>query len=444
MKINLKFVLNLFKHVVKTYNINENDLNTVFDWIDIVKTKTIKPESEPKQILFCAVYEEQPEKDGWYEIGFDKRIKIFEVWEKSPNTIFLVDRTLKNIFELKNIGVKIIEIPDIFDGCELIFRKILEITQPLTIGVTGSVGKTTTVALLEDIFLTEGKVLRIYSKRLSPLSIITCVINNLEQDTDFIVMEYSLYRSNHVFELARLLTPNIAILLNIQDSHIGIDSNLKNQKDLFKAKVVLLESAEKSIISQELIEFYYESNLRLKKLFIFDNTPIKDIFPFVDTNLMWLQINSSLLAYQLITNKEPDTLVYEKINNFSPKENRLLKFTYMQNNIIFCGESTYASRLFELINGNHENCKLILLNLDTGNEPIVPQLTLFKKIRDSISEIYICENIEPKYNDLVANILKPELIFKINQLEKILNKPGTYIVHYGGFFKRNTEKLFFM
>ncbi len=166
MKITLKFVLDLFKDVVKTYNINKNDLNTVFDWIDIVKTNTIKPESEPKKILFCAVYEEQPEKDGWYELGFDKRIKILEVWRKSPNTIFLVDRTLNNTLELKTIGVKIVEIPDIFDGCEIIFRKILEITQPLVIGVTGSVGKTTTVALLEDIFLTEGKVLRIYSKRL--------------------------------------------------------------------------------------------------------------------------------------------------------------------------------------------------------------------------------------------------------------------------------------
>ncbi len=444
MKITLKFVLDLFKDVVKTYNINKNDLNTVFDWIDIVKTNTIKPESEPKKILFCAVYEEQPEKDGWYELGFDKRIKILEVWRKSPNTIFLVDRTLNNTLELKTIGVKIVEIPDIFDGCEIIFRKILEITQPLVIGVTGSVGKTTTVALLEDIFLTEGKVLRIYSKRLSPLSIMTCAINNLEQDTKFIVMEYSLYRSNHVFELARLLTPNIALLLNIQDSHIGIDINLKNQKDLFRAKVVLLESAEKSIISRELIDYYDESNLRLKKLFIFDNTPIKNVSPFVDTNLMWLQINSSLLVYKLATNKEPDSLVYEKINNFSPKENRLLKFVYTQNSILFCGESTYASRLFELINGNHENCKLILLNLDTGNEPIGPQLALFKKIRGSISEIYICESVEPKYADLVANILKPELMFKVNQLEKILSKPGTYIVHYGGFFKRNTEKLFFM
>lgn len=72
-------------------------------------------------------------------------------------------------------------------------------TDPYIIGVTGSVGKTTTVAFLEHLLqASDADVVRFYSKRLTPLSVMCHYINRVDQDTPFIVMEYSAYLKDHV------------------------------------------------------------------------------------------------------------------------------------------------------------------------------------------------------------------------------------------------------
>lgn len=125
--------------------------------------------------------------------------------------------------------------------------------KPFVVGVTGSVGKTTTVAFLEHIAKASGiDVVRFYSKRLTPLSVMCHYINRVDVNTALIVMEYSAYLKDHVSQLSQVLPPDLAFLVNIYDTHIN-PGGFTSQKDIYDSKMRIRSPQTAGMINQSLL-----------------------------------------------------------------------------------------------------------------------------------------------------------------------------------------------
>jgi UDP-N-acetylmuramoyl-tripeptide--D-alanyl-D-alanine ligase len=110
-----------------------------------------------------------------------------------------------------------------------------------TFGITGSVGKTTTKSWLNQI-LNHG-----YRSHTSPGNYntiygVSISLAELELGTDYCVMEIGSSNPGEVFEISRYLRPDIGIITNIYESHIG---NFKNFSELAKEKMSIIEGIKK-------------------------------------------------------------------------------------------------------------------------------------------------------------------------------------------------------
>lgn len=430
----------------KPHNISDQDIEIILDWIHIVETSSIKRPAELSSVCYFAVYETDPNENGWYNQGFDNRTKVMNLFLNNKEWFFIVEDDQLDLQELIQLGCKIIAVKNIRLSVKKVFDKILDMVKPVVIGVTGSVGKTTCVALLEDVLNCYGKTLRIYSKRLSPFSIITAVVNMLEKDHVFIVTEYSLYRSWHIEALTELLKPYIGVILNIEGSHLGIDG-INSKEDIFKSKSKLLEVSNIGIMSSDLRDYNYKNpvsffgindkskisfNLNSKKFFVesFEfniNLPI----------LTKLSVRQVLATLAVLNNL--DLEITQKtiltIEAFRPKENRLSINYFNSTRLIFDGEMTNASRLVALGENYYDNSVLLIIQQNHGDEPLEPQKEGFSKIRNLFKKIYVLNSIEKDWFDYFKEFLIPDSIISENELVNILNKNKTVFIHAGGYFR---------
>ena len=140
-----------------------------------------------------------------------------------------------------------IVISDVTSFVRNLYGWVLSKVKPIVVGVTGSVGKTTCVCVLEDVLSLHGKTLRIYAKRITPLCLFETVINQLQPDHEYIVMEYSMYFKWHIAHLVQLLPPQIAFLINIETAHIGVDS-IQSYQDIWESKKGIFLDAKYSFV----------------------------------------------------------------------------------------------------------------------------------------------------------------------------------------------------
>lgn len=427
-------------------NVLFDDLDTFFDWIHVIETSSIKRPVESKKVCYFAVYEPDPDINGWYDQGFDNRKKISELYLKNPEWLFIVEADQPDLSKLIENGCRVVIVRNIRNSIKKLFDRVLSLVKPVVVGVTGSVGKTTCVALLEDVLGCYARVLRIYSKRLSPLSIMTSVINLLESNHGFIVTEYCLYRSWHVEEIALLLKPKLAVLLNIGSSHLGVNG-IHTANDIFESKTKLLNAANIRIMSNDLRNYNYskqvdffgiddDSQISFKtktKKFNVDGLEFNLELPILTA----LSVKQVLATFSVLRglNLEVSKEVLLVIENFKPKENRLSVKDFNKTKLIFDGEMSNASRLIALGENYYDSPVLVIVQQNHGNEPLEPQREGFKKLRELFSKIYVINSIEPEWLDYFKDYLRPDCLIDEVGLSTLCKQDGVVFIHSGGFFR---------
>ncbi|MBP6912684.1 MAG: hypothetical protein KBB86_01985 [Candidatus Pacebacteria bacterium] len=427
-------------------NVLFDDLDTYFDWLHFIETSSIKRPIESKKVCYFAVYEPDPDINGWYNQGFDNRKKISELFLKNPEWVFVVEVDQPDISELIENGCKIVIVRNIRDSIKKIFDMVLFKVRSVVIGVTGSVGKTTCVALLEDVLNCYAKVLRIYSKRLSPLSIMTSVVNLLEEDHKFIVTEYCLYRPHHIEELALLLRPQIAAFLNVGSSHLGVNG-INTVSDIFESKIKLLDAADTRIMSSDLVGYGYSNKVCLfgiddsssvlfktsSKKFYLNDIGYSIKLPIL-TKLSVKQVLATLSILNglgLEINKQ--SLL--SIENFKPKENRLLVKNFKKAKLIFDGEMSNVSRLIALGENYYDKSILVITQQNHGDEPLEPQKEGFRQLRSLFNRIYVIESIESDWLEYFKEDLMPDCLVDEVGINDLFQEGAVVFVHAGGFFR---------
>ncbi len=416
-----------------------------FDQLNIAHLKQFETQNA-KSILYFAVYEDHPEKEGWYNNAFD-RTKNIDSLKKDNRYSFVLD---ERVSIDKCSGLRCIYVQDIFAAIAAIHAYVLSQCKPLVIGITGSVGKTTTSALMEDVISTTYTCKRIYSKRITPLTLISWLVNYLDEDDEILVLEYSMYRPHHIRALTKILPPHWAIFLNIEKMHLGVEG-INTVEDILASKEALTESASLSVLNQDdsLVmkakrndlrsfstkskkanAFILEQSLDSVKILSIDTTI--SFRPYIRTNLFLHQ--SLAVSTVAVLLHIPGTTIGDALSEFRPEENRILWLDYKDHKILFDGDVTISGRLKALAENSYKRTLLSIAHFDFGEENVSLQLELFNTVFSLFSEVRVLNNENnAKLVDLYGfnNIHFVDHIDQYNDFSKF----DFIVVHYGIYFR---------
>ena len=112
------------------------------------------------------------------------------------------------------------------------------------IGITGSVGKTTTKEMLKSVLEKRFKVHANegnFNNHIGmPMSILSAT-----PDTEIVIMEMGMNHIGEIKALSECLRPNIAVITNIGTSHIG---NLGSRENIARAKLEILNGMDSGVL----------------------------------------------------------------------------------------------------------------------------------------------------------------------------------------------------
>lgn len=107
------------------------------------------------------------------------------------------------------------------------------------IGITGSVGKTSTKDILSNILSESFKVLKTMGNENSQVGLPLTILRL--KDEDVMVLEMGMSRKGEIHNLSELAKPDVAVITNVLDSHIG---NLGTKENILKAKLEIIDAME--------------------------------------------------------------------------------------------------------------------------------------------------------------------------------------------------------
>jgi len=249
-------------------------------------------------------------------------------------------------------GFPSIEVTSLTELSSRLYEEARRKSNPYIIGVTGSVGKTTTVAFLEHLIREAGyPVTRFWSKRLTPLLVQCHYINRVDVDTPFVVMEYSAYGADHVEQLSQVLPPNIAFLSNIYDMHIN-PGMFESKKDIFDSKIRIRPGDATGFINNAVLQELGMRDVKGWSNFSVDDE-LSGFNPHLPLTLRTAELHTvgRILADNIGI---PTDTFRRAFTTFEPQERRLVSVQYERARVFFDGEVTVGARQwswFETLDG---------------------------------------------------------------------------------------------
>ncbi len=111
------------------------------------------------------------------------------------------------------------------------------------IGITGSAGKTTTKEMIGLILAKKFSIAATKGNANTEISIPLFLLNDVNGNENYLVVEMGIQKRGDMDALNKILQPNIAILLNIGDSHLEF---LENREGVTQEKFKLIQFVEEN------------------------------------------------------------------------------------------------------------------------------------------------------------------------------------------------------
>ena len=171
------------------------------------------------------------------------KLNEIEEYKKQNKNIIQVEDTIKAIGEMASYKMKIQK--------EKYNLKV--------VGVTGSVGKTSTKDIIANVLSKKYKVLKTEGNNNNHIGLPFTILRL--QDEEIAVIEMGMNHLGEISYLTKIAKPDIAVITNIGTSHIG---NLGSRENILKAKLEILEGMEKKKIvinnDNDLLNKWYLEN----------------------------------------------------------------------------------------------------------------------------------------------------------------------------------------
>lgn len=118
------------------------------------------------------------------------------------------------------------------------YRRMLDIS---VVGVTGSVGKTSTKDMIASILQTAVKTAKTEGNLNNHIGVPKTIFSITEEDRAAVI-EMGMNHEGEISVLSHVAAPDIAVITNVFESHI---ENLKTRENILKAKLEILEGMNK-------------------------------------------------------------------------------------------------------------------------------------------------------------------------------------------------------
>ena len=109
----------------------------------------------------------------------------------------------------------------------------------IVVGVTGSVGKTSTKEMIFSVLKRNYKVLKTIGNENSQIGLPLTILRL--EDEDVMVLEMGMSKKGEMHKLSMIAKPDIAVITNVYDSHIG---NLGSRENILKAKLEIIDGMD--------------------------------------------------------------------------------------------------------------------------------------------------------------------------------------------------------
>jgi len=348
--------------------------------------------------------------------------------------------------------LRYIRVPNVFLAIDQLREYILSTTHPLVVRVTGSVGKTTTVAMIQSILSRQFECGRIYSKRLTPLNLSSWIVNYLEPSHQVLCLEYSMYRHHHIEALTHILKPSVGLILNIKRVHLGV-AGINTLLDIRDAKRSLVDNSEIAIINADdsLIaslkrkrdltfsftddnaDAFIESDSDVVSMRLNFTGQLVRFRPYVRTDLFYYQSLASALVTSFIG--IPAEVIADTLNQFTPAENRIGWITILGEKFLFDGDVTFAGRILALAENRYSTSILLIAEFNFGEENVLLQVEDFSKVFDQFNEVRILDshaNREVLSHYRIRNcslVSREQFLYEVSRFE-------FKVIHFGIYFRR--------
>ncbi|MCU1675007.1 MAG: murF [Frankiales bacterium] len=123
-------------------------------------------------------------------------------------------------------------------------REVMAADQPLTFGVTGSSGKTSTKDLLAQVLAGFGETLAPVGSFNNEVGL-PLTATQRTPSTAYAVFEYSARGIGHIAFLCGLVRPDVAVVLNVGSAHVG---EFGSRENIAVAKGELVEAARRRVV----------------------------------------------------------------------------------------------------------------------------------------------------------------------------------------------------
>lgn len=294
-----------------------------------------------------------------------------------------INNKAKIIISSKKLKTKYpyILVDDTIKALSDISKFILNKYKPLVIGITGSMGKTTTRDILYNVLKNKYKVqtnIKNYNNNIGiPLSIF-----NLKKDTQILILEMGMNHYNELKYLSKMINPDISIITNIGSSHIG---NFKSKENILKAKLEILDGMKEKILFINGDDEYLK-NILIKKIYKSGFNKDNDLIGYdlktdlysstfkikyndktykIQTYLPKHLLNNVLnvISVSLFLKVDMNTII-DTLKQYKPFENRMNIFKDKNNNTIIndCYNNSFESLtgILKVLQNEKQNKILIL------------------------------------------------------------------------------------
>jgi UDP-N-acetylmuramyl pentapeptide synthase len=450
MKFDVHTLRKILPHS-KFVNVGEDEIFTV---LNIARLKQFESAGINDKILHFCVYDDNPDAMGWYNNPFDRTRKISTVREDKRVT-FVVD---SRVSDESLHGIRYIRVEDIFDAIVRIRGYVLSHVNPLVIGVTGSVGKTTCASLVESVLSKRFISGRIYSKRLTPLTLSSWIVNFLEESQTVLVLEYSMYRKNHIDSLMDILQPRIGVFLNVKRMHLGVEG-INTLEDMIEGKEAIVRRSTIALLNLDDVlvrELKRSGDLgfslvdRHADAFVstegaeavlslnFAGQAIR-FLPYLKTTLFYQQamVASLLGMYTGVSSKD----IKEALEGFRPAESRIGWIEICDERVLFDGDVTISGRMASLSEHQYSTSILLVHSFDFGEENVELQVDDFARVFAKFSNVRILDTEEnrmivSRYSwKKVTFTKKADFFYGLSRFE-------FKVLHFGTYFRKHKDLSF--
>ncbi|BBD69298.1 UDP-N-acetylmuramoylalanyl-D-glutamyl-2, 6-diaminopimelate--D-alanyl-D-alanyl ligase [Nostoc commune NIES-4072] len=139
-------------------------------------------------------------------------------------------------FEYENPGLPVLQVKDTLKAYQKIGRWWRDRFNIPVIGVTGSVGKTTTKELIAAVLGTKGLVHKTYGNYNNEIGVPKTLLE-LGAENDYAVIEMAMRGRGQIAELTQIARPTIGVITNVGTAHIEL---LGSEEAIAQAKCELL------------------------------------------------------------------------------------------------------------------------------------------------------------------------------------------------------------